>query len=80
MEQFKVIVNELKDMYEPYHEGVQKWEMTTEDDTQNLILPPWLCQPYVRDSPENHIKKVEEKRVESEQVVRTEGFHRVGWF
>ncbi|KAJ8951705.1 hypothetical protein NQ314_007646 [Rhamnusium bicolor] len=62
MEQFKVIVNELKDMYTPYHEGFKKWEETTEHDSQNLILPPWLCQSYVRDTPENHIKKVEEQR------------------
>lgn len=67
MEQFRTIVNELKDMYERYHEGLKRWENTTVEGTQNLVLPPWLCQPYIRDTPENHIKKVEEKRMEYEE-------------
>ncbi|XP_018572116.1 tRNA-dihydrouridine(16/17) synthase [NAD(P)(+)]-like isoform X2 [Anoplophora glabripennis] len=76
MEQFKVIVNELKDMYEPYHEGLKRWEETTEGGTQNLVLPPWLCQPYVRDTPENHVRKVEEKRVEHEEKAASDSKRR----
>lgn len=67
MEQFRIIVNELKNVYEPYHEGLKRWENGMEEGTQNIVLPPWLCQPYIRDTPENHIKKVEEKRVECEE-------------
>ncbi|XP_023013217.2 dihydrouridine synthase 1 isoform X1 [Leptinotarsa decemlineata] len=62
LHQFREITTEIKDMYEHFHEGLKTWEQTTENGTQNLILPPWLCQAYVRDTPENHIKKVEENK------------------
>lgn len=58
--EFKRIVNVIKDLYEPFHEGDKVWQDTTEPDSENLILPPWLCQPYVRACPEEHLKKVEE--------------------
>lgn len=64
MQQFKYIVNEIRDMYKPFHEGNEIWTDTTEKDSQNLVLPPWLCQCYMRDTPENHVKKVEDKRKE----------------
>lgn len=54
-------------MYEKYHTGLEVWSETTECGTQNLVLPPWLCQPYVRDTPENHVKKVELKQAEAIQ-------------
>lgn len=62
LEDFKQIVIELRDTYEPYHNGLLIWNNTTEEDTQNIVLPPWLCQPYIRILPEEHLKKVEEKR------------------
>lgn len=68
LDEFKRIVGELKKEYMPYHNGKLVWEHTTEPDTQNLILPPWLCQPYIRMLPEEHLKKVEEKKREIEEA------------
>lgn len=67
--EFKRIVNLIKDKYLPYHSGLIKWEQTIEDGTENLVLPPWLCQSYVRMSPEEHLKKVDEKQKETEDPV-----------
>jgi len=67
LDQFINITNQIKLMYERYHLGIKAWEHTVETDSQNLVLPPWLCQPYVRDSPENHVKRVEVKREEAEK-------------
>lgn len=64
---FKSITHQIKDKYEPFHLGKLTWSDTTEPNTQNLVLPPWLCQPYVRMQPEQHIKLVEEKRKEPEK-------------
>nr|CAH7739107.1 unnamed protein product [Callosobruchus chinensis] len=72
MEQFRLIVKELKALYEPHHYGLVKWDHTVETDSQNLILPPWLCQPYIRDTPENYVKKVEERRKDSEEKMGSE--------
>lgn len=66
LETFKSITLEIKDKYEPFHLGKLTWPETTECGTQNLILPPWLCQPYVRMQPNEHIKLVEEKQKEFE--------------
>lgn len=59
---FKSITLEIKDKYEPFHLAKLSWSETTELGTQNLVLPPWLCQPYVRMQPDEHIKVVEEKQ------------------
>ncbi|KAJ3641872.1 hypothetical protein Zmor_028342 [Zophobas morio] len=60
MGEFRRIINVIKDMYEPFHEGESLWTDTTEANCENLVLPPWLCQPYVRACPEEHLKKMEE--------------------
>ncbi|KAF7282484.1 hypothetical protein GWI33_002629 [Rhynchophorus ferrugineus] len=67
LDQFKNIVNKIKCLYEPYHRGDKNWEFTVEPETYNLVLPPWLCQPYVRETPENHVKKIEDKVKEAEK-------------
>ncbi|XP_072943457.1 tRNA-dihydrouridine(16/17) synthase [NAD(P)(+)]-like isoform X1 [Epargyreus clarus] len=58
---FKDVCIEIKKKYTPYHEGTVHYE----DDEGiirvgfNLILPPWICQPYIRISPEEHVQKME---------------------
>ncbi|XP_060520134.1 tRNA-dihydrouridine(16/17) synthase [NAD(P)(+)]-like [Cylas formicarius] len=61
MKQFREIVKKIQGLYEQYHNGVKLWEKTTHSGTSNLALPPWLCQPYVREDPEDHLKKISEK-------------------
>lgn len=65
---FKVLVNELRDKYEPFHLGKLSWSETTELGTQNLVFPPWLCQPYVRMQPEEHLKKMVENKSDERKV------------
>lgn len=37
-------------------------------DSCNLRLPPWLCQPYVRITPEEHLRKLADKQNKSDEV------------
>lgn len=58
LEEFKSISEMLKSTYIKYHEGTKAW--TADNQTYNLELPPWVCQSYVRASPEDHIKKMKQ--------------------
>lgn len=64
IEDFRATVIKLKEKYLPYHEGLKPWYPSNIED-YNLTLPPWLCQPYVRMSPEDHIKKMADKQREA---------------
>lgn len=59
MDEFRTVVEMFKSRYLPIHEGELPWNITYTD--YNLDLPPWLCKSYVRITPEEHIKKIEEK-------------------
>lgn len=37
-------------------------------DSFNLRLPPWLCQPYVRIPPEEHLRKLADKQNKADEV------------
>lgn len=60
LKEFRSTVMELKERYLPFHAGQKPW--TGVSDSSNLLPPPWLCQPYVRIPPEEHLKKMEEKQ------------------
>lgn len=71
LEDFIKIVECLKNKYLPFHNGEQLYSQeiegikeTDEINDYNLKLPPWICQPYVRIPPSEHIKKMEEKKIE----------------
>lgn len=71
LEDFVKVVECLKDKYLPYHNGeklyspeVEGIKDTAEINDCNLKLPPWISQPYVRMPPSEHIKKMEEKKLE----------------
>ncbi|KAK3856580.1 hypothetical protein Pcinc_037109 [Petrolisthes cinctipes] len=56
------VVEMLKERMEPYSNGECPWTPDPDSDQARLPFPPWLCQPYVRISPEQHLKKVQESQ------------------
>lgn len=64
---FRNASEKIKDLYLPYFEGKATWENPPELTIFNLKYPPWLCQPYVRPPPEEHLKKLEEIKTKEKQ-------------
>ncbi|BFF94673.1 tRNA-dihydrouridine(16/17) synthase [Drosophila madeirensis] len=68
LEQFQAVVDKVQAKYEPYHRGEVVYvpeEMDATISTDKLELNAWLCQPYIRASPESHRQKIAEKELEA---------------
>lgn len=75
LQQFRSCVNRLKATFEPYHMGQTMW--VNDDETlndYNLSLPPWICQPYIRRPPEEHIEFLAQKQKEAAEREKTDYF------
>ena len=59
-EEFRHASEMIRDIYLPFYEkSHESWQNPEELKAFNLKYPPYLCQPYVRPPPEEHLKKME---------------------
>lgn len=62
--EFRKVVLELEAEFLEYHNGNKVFSMdNTANDpvSENLSLPPWMCQPYIRLEPKEHERIMAEK-------------------
>ncbi|KAK3924857.1 tRNA-dihydrouridine(16/17) synthase [NAD(P)(+)]-like [Frankliniella fusca] len=65
LDDFRNTVLKLQERFLPYHEGLAVYSEKKDETlsaTCDLVLPPWLCQPYVRIPPEEHLRKLADKQ------------------
>lgn len=63
VESFRNVINRIAEKYKPIHDGLIAWDGESASDDYvpdyNHKIPPWLCQPYYRKSPEERAKEDE---------------------
>nr|XP_053644072.1 tRNA-dihydrouridine(16/17) synthase [NAD(P)(+)]-like [Cherax quadricarinatus] len=64
-EEMVAVVEDLRDRMMPYNTGKKPWTPEPGSEQARLPMPPWLCQPYVRIPPEEHLKKIQESQKRS---------------
>ena len=60
MATFREAANMVKNLYIDFYLGNKEWTNPPELDVYSLKHPAWICQPYVRPPPEEHLKKMAE--------------------
>lgn len=69
VDEFRKVVLELEAEFMPYHMGEKIFNFSeptnglqvSANDSYNLSLPPWVCQPYIRMEPDEHKRVMAEK-------------------
>lgn len=61
-DEMMVVVKDLRERMTPYCTGDKPWTPDPGSDQARLPMPPWLCQPYVRIPPEEHLRKIQESQ------------------
>ena len=59
LEDLKTMAHDLEKHFLPYYSGQKVWSPPADSPVTQLPFAPWLCQPYVRPPPEDHLKKME---------------------
>ncbi|CAL4096345.1 unnamed protein product, partial [Meganyctiphanes norvegica] len=62
IEEMSMVAKDIKDRMLPYTTGNSPWEPKIDSPEANLPFPPWVCQPYVRIPPEQHLAKIQERQ------------------
>ena len=58
--EFRAVVKKLENDFMKHHQGLETFH-NEKNDSSNLNLPPWICQPYIRMEPDEHKRVIAEK-------------------
>lgn len=62
IEEMSVVVRDMKERMLPYTKEDSSWQPKKDSAEANLPFLPWICQPYVRIPPEQHLAKLQDSR------------------
>lgn len=71
-EEMVVVVEALRERMMPYHTGDKPWLPEPGSEQAQLPYPPWICQPYVRIPPEEHLKKIQDSQKRAQEKKQQE--------